>query len=348
MVDLLVGLFVGLLVGLAVYSTTIFMTQQRRTTMSGDSALENALAGLHAIQFDAKNAGLGVWLNGQAACKSINVYHDGKVIADGIAMAPVVIVPGDPDTVSDEITFLSTDSILGAVPLPLIAGMPTPSSILKAMTNDSVAEGDFIIVANLNSDLPCTLMQVTHVADTGFGTDLQHNPGSSAWNPPNPEHTFTNAPAYPAGSLVFDIGRLRWVTYRIRDNNLEAYDVVNDVATVIADNVVALKAHYGTSNGVMPQIEQWVPATDSWAGPLDAAHVRAVRAVRLAVVARSAHPEKPQVRGGACDTTTEAPRTWENGPVIDLSADPDWRCYRYRTFTLVVPLKNLLFEGATS
>jgi type IV pilus assembly protein PilW len=32
-----------------------------------------------------------------------------------------------------------------------------------------------------------------------------------------------------------------------------------------------------------------------------------------------------------------------NNQTIDLSADPDWKCYRYRTFEAVVPIRNLMW-----
>jgi len=110
---------------------------------------------------------------------------------------------------------------------------------------------------------------------------------------------------------------------------------------------VQMKAWYGTTNGTVPQIEQWVPATGSWASPLDTAHINAIRAIRIVVVARSQHAEKPTVVGGSCDATTTAPASWTGGPTLNLSGDANWQCYKYRTLTLVAPLKNIIF-GVTS
>jgi type IV pilus assembly protein PilW len=67
--------------------------------------------------------------------------------------------------------------------------------------------------------------------------------------------------------------------------------------------------------------------------------------VRITVVARAPHREKPATAGGACDATTVAPVSWAGGPAIDLSADPAWQCYRYRSITLTIPLKNVIFGG---
>lgn len=126
---------------------------------------------------------------------------------------------------------------------------------------------------------------------------------------------------------------------------------VNGVAgvTVIADGIVLLKAEYGTDidgNGIISANEwsQTVPAN-----PLN------VFAVRLAVVARSAQPEKPSVVGGPCDTTTAIMTsypTWiDNAALplnitanVGLAAGDDWKCYRYKTFETTVTLRNVIWR----
>jgi type IV pilus assembly protein PilW len=77
--------------------------------------------------------------------------------------------------------------------------------------------------------------------------------------------------------------------------------------------------------------------------------------VRVAVVARSAQPEKPAAGLGApCDTTTVAP-TWSGNTGIarsfDLSTIPlpagvTWQCYRYRVFETTVPLRNWIWKSS--
>ena len=70
-----------------------------------------------------------------------------------------------------------------------------------------------------------------------------------------------------------------------------------------------------------------------------------VLTVRMALVARSAQPERPNVAGGACDATNAAP-TWSGGS-FDLTGDADWQCYRYRVFETTVPLRNLIWQQLT-
>jgi type IV pilus assembly protein PilW len=58
-----------------------------------------------------------------------------------------------------------------------------------------------------------------------------------------------------------------------------------------------------------------------------------------------------------CDTTTAAPRwsgsDWAGSPwnfnvALDLSADENWRCYRYKTFETTVTLRNWIWANSTS
>ncbi|NUT15221.1 MAG: hypothetical protein HOQ33_12055, partial [Cupriavidus sp.] len=97
-----------------------------------------------------------------------------------------------------------------------------------------------------------------------------------------------------------------------------------------------------------PVVTQWVHATlgpaGNWALPTPA-DAKRIKAIRLAVVVRSPLRERVDPATGTCSTTTQAPTTWPDGPAIDLSADPDWRCYRYRSFETVVPLRNVLWAN---
>lgn len=339
LVELMVGLFVSMLIVLVLMGSQMFFEASKRTMTGSANAVENAAISLYSIERDVRMAGLGLLTNGALACSSINIYYNGAAKANGATAAPVTI--SHTDGAPDELTILQSASLLGAASNQIIAGMPTPSSILKANSGRGLSVGSLILVANPNGTDPCTLMQVTHIQQTGFGTDIQHNPGQSLWNPPNPNNVFSNAPAYPAGSALLNVGTLGWGTYRVRNDALEYVDNITGQIGRVADNVVFLRAQYGVTNGASTTIDQWVDATSEWAN-LDSAHIRAIRAIRVGVIARSAHREKPG-QDGQCNTTSEPPEAWPGGPVIDLSANPDWRCYRYRTFNIMVPLKNVIW-----
>jgi len=80
---------------------------------------------------------------------------------------------------------------------------------------------------------------------------------------------------------------------------------------------------------------------------------RYVLAVRVAVVARSALAEKPSEGAAGCDATTDGTESppgpdrrpkWSGG-LFNLTADPDWKCYRYRVFETTVPLRNWIWRS---
>ncbi len=112
----------------------------------------------------------------------------------------------------------------------------------------------------------------------------------------------------------------------------------------LANNVVSLKAMYGISDANSQVVTNWVRATGAWATPT-LADARRIKAVRIAVVVRSPLKEKAEGDAQACITTTTAPESWPDGPAIDLSNDADWRCYRYRAFETIVPLRNVLWAN---
>jgi type IV pilus assembly protein PilW len=70
-----------------------------------------------------------------------------------------------------------------------------------------------------------------------------------------------------------------------------------------------------------------------------------IKAIRVAIVVRSALQERPPTPGGTCDATTVAPVSWEGGPTIDLSSDPNWQCYRYKVYQSIIPMINVIWAS---
>ena len=131
-------------------------------------------------------------------------------------------------------------------------------------------------------------------------------------------------------------------TYSVNNSAQFGYSPNGGTFVVIADGIVLMKAEYGTdanSDGVVDSTEWSFSAP---ASPLQ------VLAVRMAIVARSAQPEKPNPATGVCATTTISP-TWAGG-TLDLSgnrglaASDDWKCYRYKVFQTTVPLRNVIWR----
>jgi type IV pilus assembly protein PilW len=179
------------------------------------------------------------------------------------------------------------------------------------------------------------------------------------------------------GNLVADISRFG----TIPDANGNRNPVTNrtDFAPVAA-NIVNMQVQYGidTGNplGTIQQncstrspnntldtshadsiVDAWVDPTNTAAGQWannPAANTPAlldlqrVRAVRVGLVARSGVKEPPNKTTGVCDTTTTAPViSWNTGPnmALNLAADPDWQCYRYKVFQTTIPVRNALWSS---
>jgi type IV pilus assembly protein PilW len=128
--------------------------------------------------------------------------------------------------------------------------------------------------------------------------------------------------------------------------------LISNVNGVISEGVALFKVEYGTDangNGVID--------TNEWSQTAPA-NVLTVYAVRIALVARSAQPEKPSIVGGTCDTTTTYPTSTLSSIVdefgnaarlslsgkVGLAAGDDWKCYRYKTFETTVPLRNVIWR----
>jgi len=204
---------------------------------------------------------------------------------------------------------------------------------------------------------------------------------ASRFNPPAGSFQFggTGAAAarvYNLGNPYDDSGTLNfngptmpvYNTYAVTNNSLTVSSKFSSAAAVpIADNIVHMRALYGLDDGVNNNtvtLNAFYVAGDGIVDRfVDAATFDAMGAarpwqyiamVRVVMVARSALAEKCS-GGGACDTTTAAP-TWSGSNLgagafnfqvsLDLSADPNWQCYRYKVFETTVPLRNWIWKSS--
>jgi len=164
-------------------------------------------------------------------------------------------------------------------------------------------------------------------------------------------------------------------TYRVPTTTLTVASAFNPTGpatpVAVADNIVHMRALYGLDDGTgdltVPYqvgaaiagdgiIDRFVDAP-KFAG-LGSPWSRVI-AVKLVLVARSAQPEIGSGGPGTpCNTTTAYP-TWsaQNWPSVtppltaaalslDLSADGNWQCYRYKTFETTVPLRNWIWKAS--
>lgn len=344
LVELMIGLLMSIFSVLGVMTIYSQFEGQKRTTTQTGQALTNAALGLFPIQHYGKMAGYGINNIVALGC-NVRAYNDG--VGDyNFVLAPVNINFGASNADSDEVSFLIGDSNNYFAPAKLTQAMPNPAALYKVDTRFGFKEGDLLIAAEPGKD--CTLSQVTGLPGTpGNSNNIIKNSGNFT----NPV-TGINEPAtynkpgglgvtYGTNSRIFNLGAAPSLfTYSINGNQLVQTNNISGTAeeSIVGDNIVLLQASYGIDNNDDGSVDMWMRDN------LSAAQIARVTGVRVAIVARSALREKSE--GGVCNITTNANLDWLDGS-FDISAIPDWNCYRYRLLQTTIPMKNMLWRNNT-
>lgn len=262
----------------------------------------------------------------------------------GGAFLPIQIEDGG-DGKPDSIVVMRSDAEFGAIPTSVVKDMPTPSSIITAGTSGGLEKGDLFIMASKTGEKRCTLMQMTQDPQaTGNGFNLQHNPGADGlYNPSNPVTVFgeENTPKYEIGDIVINMGAYVRRRYDVDVESAQLTEedpMVAAAATPLVSHIVDMQAVYGIAAPGSSKVTQWLPATGVWAfGAVDADEVQQIRALRIAIVARSPQYEKEIVTGDKVPL-------WEGGPSRSFSEAE--RHYRYKVFETIIPLRNIIWAAS--
>lgn len=356
LVEVLVSTVVALFATLAIMQSFAVSEGYRRTATSGGDATFSGAVAMYMLDRDLQMAGYGINTGTYLGC-TVSGIDESQTPAQNISftLAPVQITPGvgtNPDT----ITVVSSGTGWLPAPITLTAAMASRTDNYQISNPFGVTAGDVLILAQSGNNA-CTLVQATNTPSTGAAGSqniVQHGSGTyrnsgggtvqARYNPSG-----GIGAAYPANSVLMDIGTASAATvntYSIQNNTLMVAQGVNapgQPAQPVAANVVQLKALYGKDTVGGGTITAW-----NTTAPVTAADWAAVLAVRVALVARSAQPEKPGA--GGCATTTASPTvTWDDGTTttLDLTGTaptgPVWQCYRYKVFQVSASLRNLIW-----
>lgn len=349
LVELMVGVVIGML-GIIVMMNVFMVTEaQKRTSTSSGDAQGNGVVAMATLERDLRLAGYGMShaaLQGSGGCTTILSEYDGTT--SNIQAAPVRITDGGTG-LSDTVVVNYGNAMAGSVPAMLSAKMTSKTAKMTFNRTVGFEEDDLIIVAQNGV---CVLMQIT---DLRNGNKVEHDAAAhhhgsgSKYNPSSPPATW---PQFDMWAKVFNVGALSSNTYSVNAaRDLQMLQANDATVYTVASNIVNVQAQYGvapTGTWVSgSKVDCWVNATtgnacdaSDWATP-SAENIERIKAVRIALVARSSNPEK--ATAGVCNTTTAAPVAWDSGPSIDLSATADWQCYRYKVYQTIVPLRNVLW-----
>ena len=363
LVEIMVGLGIGMLAMIVVLQVYSQAEAQKRSTTSGADAQTNGAVALYMLERDARNAGWGMSSSLFSGCATTYTYCDGSAACGGTAgpissfsLTPVTITEGGDQPDSLTIRYFA-DTNLGTFRLPtntvIRDNMPMPSAELDVASTEGCREGNLVLVAQAGR---CTLMQVTQVQ--GQALKIQHNPGGSGiYNPSTNYENANNWPAYTIGATLSCFaaapnGPQFLRSYAIdstRRQLLRTDNAPDSRATneVVSPEIVDMQAQYGVAAVATPPsqvVAQWVTASGTtWANPSVTDRNR-IKAIRVAVVARSAQYEKPAPNTECATTTPDMVATWSSWATFSTASYPsDWKCYRYKVFETVVPLRNVMW-----
>lgn len=348
LVEMMVATAVALFATLAIFQSFAVSEGYRRTaTGSGDASFSGAV-GTYLIDRDLRMAGYGLNSSTYFGCAVSGVdTHATPTASINFTLAPVLINAGATAQTPDSVTILSSSTGMMPGAISMTTALASPTSNYTVANAYGVTSGDLLMLAEAGQ--PCTLAQATNTPTNGGSNQNTILHATARYNPAG-----GLGPNYSANAVLMDLGPAPTAnTYHIQTsssqpnfNSLLVDQVIADQFNQpVAANVVQLKAQYGKDTNNDGIVDTWDQVT-----PANAAAWAQVLAVRIALVARSVNPEKPDPASGNCTTTTASPTvTWNDGTTttLDVSATApsgaSWKCYRYRTFHVTSSIRNLIW-----
>jgi len=330
-VELMVGIVVALLVGVAAAGSAVMFTASQRQGIGTGGSAVNIGTVMAALKNDAANAGLGFFGDSLFLCNALNLSVNALLVADDASFAPLRITD---EGANDRIDVVySTQVHAGANVLLNKASVGDTAELMSLLP---VGVGQAVLLAPATPGDPCVVRTVTaNTPSTAATPQLLAFEAAGKHNAAN----FTKAVNYPERSRVAVLGELRWHRYRVVDGNLVLERPMDGASAVLARNVIGFRAQYGITDGAAGSttIDTWQDAQGGFAA-LDSATIGRVRALRLGIATRSPQREKPDATGN-CVASDAKPQLF--GAVVEPDV-ADWQCFRYRTTSAVLPLRNLV------
>jgi len=330
LIEVMISIVIGMLMVLVIYQIYEVSEGQKRTITAGSDAQQNASYGLFVLARDLAIAGNGI--------------ASAAATLDGCALlrpVPVLIAAGATDDDPDTITVLYGGSSTLSTPVQFKQTASTAQPYVVPGPVGFTANDVVAAVDGAN----CTLSTINEggiVVDpaTGFAT-LTHTPIAGAMGATYPAVTASlvnlGQPA-AMGRIVYTVDPAA-LTMRTQKRL-----PTNDPVTPVVSDVINLKAQYGLDTDNDGIVDKWQDATGGiWSAaslptqPL--ATLQQIRAVRIAIVTRSAQYEKYAV--------TQGPLTMFDGAeTVTMTLTGDEQHYRYKVLETIVPLRNALWNAS--
>ncbi len=370
LVELLVAVVVAMVGTLAIFQTLSTNESYRRTTASGNDAIVGGGLGSHVVEHHVSWAGSGLTrIPGAWGCP-LAISRAGVArlpsaaafpipfdrLGTALRLAPIIASDGG-GAVPDQLVVMAGASGVAYAPIPVF-GAPSAAA-LSLQSTLGVLQNDLLLAFDPDSPgAPCTIVQAT--SPVGAPT-----PPATVGAMANPIRIdgamFTPSgglAGYSAATMVTNLGAdPRILAFGIGVDpatrlgpSLLVFDVLTGAApAAIADNIVNLQVAYGiAADASSSVVANWVHPTGAWSyaslsdgSPGSADRIARLRALRLAVVARSTNFERTNVNGGAPLTLFADEPTLRM--VLPLAGEDG--NYRYKVSDTVVALRNTLLAN---
>ena len=342
---------------LLILNLSVIFESRRTSSIDGSETQINGLNVISKLEQDVRLSGYGLGPVEAWGC-AVKRHFINKI--NDLLILPVEIIDGA-NGQPDRLRILASSKKENGASYVLINSHRSNSTTMLLNSNLGIAVKDILILHEPGKQ--CTMFQVTHANSDGYR--ISHEGATSPWNPDTPESLFPDE-GYGVGANVINFGSVFDRTYFINERNelqVENYLSIDNSknTSTIATNIVNFQAQYGfdTRNGsqTLAKVTKWSAVMlDADGNKIvgDNGDLRRLLAIRFAIVARST--KKENAASGNC--TLSDNQSWRAGNAtsgelenieIDLSKNPDgsanseWRCFRYRVYETVVPLRNLMW-----
>ena len=353
LIELMVGMTLGL-VGLLIVTEVLVVnnTMQASISAAGESQSVGNLA-LYTIERDVKQAGFGF-----ATATLLGCTFTGTDNTRGIPLVenlvPARISAGASASLSDRITVAYGTSELRMSSAFLGAAYDGGAGDLKLNNSFGYKAGDYFLLGQVGNP-KCVLGRVTSLITTApcssAGPCLAHA-STGAFGRYNKSTGEGTAYSANVGEL-YDLGdNFKYLTYRVVYCATSAYaaatcqdspdtshatslliqeSFMTGNVLVISEKVQTFQAQYGHDTDTNGTVDLWdtVP-------PTTAAAWAATPVIRMALALKESARDPALV-------TASPLSLWLDGPSVTLSEEDQH--YRYRTYSVTVPLRNLIWRA---
>lgn len=353
LVELLIGLLIGLVAVLAITNLFSGFEASKRIISGGADAQSTGVLALYYLQRDAQNAGFGLPVYNSSDPSPLKCPINTSINQAGVVinLSPLVIVDGGLGNDIVRIRYGNPGS--GGASVRATGNMTNPALVgplIGCQVNDVVLfhqteatqNCSLARIQQLNADRTINALAELNTAPTASpvtnlnGSDWVRFSCLGAWN--QYEYAINGAQELTrAGGTSSSV------------------PFPNSGAVPVASDIVALQAQYGITNtadseGVfLNRVDQWADATGNFGSAISLENRNRIRAIRIAVVARDGNLQKTAVSQQCNGAVQGLSRVciWKSDAApsnVNLTQIANWQRYRYRTYEVIVPLRNLLWN----